>query len=89
MAHVGLDDVGKVPWWAEGKQEATLRQLVLRMIGETARHAGHADVVRELIDGVGGRFAGDSAFPSDADPQWWEEYTARIKRSASLADGAV
>lgn len=77
-----LDHVGTVAWWAEGRREATLRQIVLRMIGETARHAGHADIVRELLDGSGGRHPGDPSFPADADPSWWREYVARIRDSA-------
>jgi Protein of unknown function (DUF664) len=32
-----------------------LRFIVLHMIEETARHAGHLDVVRELLDGTTGR----------------------------------
>ncbi len=32
----------------------TLRWLVLHLIEETARHAGHADLLREAIDGVTG-----------------------------------
>jgi hypothetical protein len=77
-----LDHVGTVSWWKEGRREATLRQIVLRMIGETARHAGHADIVRELLDGSGGRFPGDASFPSDADASWWRAYVARIRDSA-------
>jgi hypothetical protein len=85
IAAVGLDDVGTVPWWPEGKREATLRQLVLRMIVETARHAGHADIARELIDGKGGRFAGDTSFPADAAPEWWQEYVAQVQKAADQA----
>ncbi|MFI5937821.1 DinB family protein [Actinoplanes sp. NPDC051494] len=33
----------------------TLRWVLAHMTGETARHAGHADILRELIDGVTGR----------------------------------
>jgi uncharacterized damage-inducible protein DinB len=33
----------------------TLRWILVHMIEETGRHAGHADIVRELIDGVVGR----------------------------------
>lgn len=33
----------------------TLRWLIAHMSGETVRHAGHADILRELIDGVTGR----------------------------------
>jgi uncharacterized damage-inducible protein DinB len=37
--------------WAEGKD---LRWVVLHLINETARHAGHADATRELLDGKTG-----------------------------------
>lgn len=33
----------------------TLRWVIAHMTSETARHAGHADILRELIDGVTGR----------------------------------
>jgi uncharacterized damage-inducible protein DinB len=38
-----------------GDEPRTLRWVLAHMTGETARHAGHADIVRELIDGVTGR----------------------------------
>ena len=37
--------------WAEGKQ---LRWVLVHLINETARHAGHADATRELLDGKTG-----------------------------------
>ncbi|HEY0578970.1 MAG TPA: DinB family protein [Pseudonocardia sp.] len=39
----------------------SLRWVLVHMIEETARHAGHLDIVRELIDGA----AGDHARPAD------------------------
>jgi uncharacterized damage-inducible protein DinB len=33
----------------------TLRWILAHLLEETARHAGHADILRELIDGVTGR----------------------------------
>lgn len=33
------------------RSKNSLRRIVVHMIEETARHAGHADIVRELIDG--------------------------------------
>jgi hypothetical protein len=39
----------EVEWLAE--QTTDLRRIILHMIEETARHAGHLDVARELIDG--------------------------------------
>jgi hypothetical protein len=37
------------------EEPRTLRWVLAHMTGETARHAGHADILRELIDGVTGR----------------------------------
>jgi hypothetical protein len=52
-----------VPWFPEG---ATVRWVLLHLIEETARHAGHADIIRESLDGAsagalmaGRRMAGD------------------------------
>jgi uncharacterized damage-inducible protein DinB len=49
-----LDDVGRHPDF--GVSAATLRWILLHMIEETARHAGHADAVRELLDGEKGYY---------------------------------
>lgn len=38
-----------------GDEPRTLRWVLAHMTSETVRHAGHADVLRELIDGVTGR----------------------------------
>jgi len=37
------------------EEPRTLRWVLAHMTGETVRHAGHADILRELIDGVTGR----------------------------------
>lgn len=50
----GLDDAGRNPDFRAG--QATLRWILLHMIEETARHAGHADAIRELIDGSRGYY---------------------------------
>jgi hypothetical protein len=38
-----------------GGQQVNLRWVLTHLVAETARHAGHADIVRELIDGTTGR----------------------------------
>ncbi len=38
----------------EGHDHRSLRWVVTHMIEETARHAGHADIIRELLDGSTG-----------------------------------
>jgi uncharacterized damage-inducible protein DinB len=47
---VGLDGLGK-SWDGE---TVSMRWVLVHMIEETARHAGHMDIVRELIDGATG-----------------------------------
>lgn len=45
-----LDDVVTTPWGAE----VNLRAILVHMVQETARHNGHADLMREAIDGTTG-----------------------------------
>jgi hypothetical protein len=52
VAAASLDDVAAIPHPVNGA--ANLRWIVTHMIEETARHAGHLDIIRELIDGTTG-----------------------------------
>jgi uncharacterized damage-inducible protein DinB len=79
-----LDALGHVPWWPKEHNEVTLHRILVHMTTETHRHAGHADIVRELIDGaVGHRQDNDNMPPADAIR--WEEYRARLERVAQEA----
>ncbi len=51
-----LDTVGRVWWWGDAR--VTLHHVVLHVIADTQRHAGHADILRELIDGAIGMLRG-------------------------------
>ena len=78
---LALDDIGHVSWWPEDHSEVTLHWILVHMIAETNRHAGHADIVRELIDGTAGlRQDNDNMAPGDAD--WWDGFRSRVERSA-------
>jgi uncharacterized damage-inducible protein DinB len=80
-----LDAIGRVPWWPEDRSEVTLHTILVHMIAETNRHAGHADIVRELIDGaVGLREDNDNMAPGDVD--WWQRYRSRVDLAAREAD---
>ncbi|GGL00347.1 hypothetical protein GCM10007382_20350 [Salinibacterium xinjiangense] len=48
---LGLDAPGLVPWWSEERRNVTLHTMLVHMVTETNRHCGHADILRELIDG--------------------------------------
>ena len=41
----------EAPWFPRGKRWSA-RRVVLHLIGETAQHSGHADILREAIDGA-------------------------------------
>jgi uncharacterized damage-inducible protein DinB len=51
VAGRSLDELAKAPW--DG-QPVNLRWILIHMIEEYARHCGHADLLRELLDGVTG-----------------------------------
>jgi hypothetical protein len=80
---LGLDAVGQVPWWGE----VTLHFLLVHMIAETHRHAGHADIGRELIDGRAGIRPDLINLPA-VDQAWWAEYCERLETIARQAGKA-
>ena len=79
-----LDAVGHVPWWPDERSEVTLQTIVVHMIAETNRHAGHADVVRELVDGTVGLRADNGNLP-EHDEAWWKAYRQRLEDVARAA----
>lgn len=81
-----LDAVGRVPWWPAGRDEVTLHRVLVHVATETDRHAGQADIVRELIDGSAGLTADRSNLPSD-DRAWWRAHHDRVERAAREAAG--
>jgi Protein of unknown function (DUF664) len=83
-----LDATGEVPWWPDERKQVTLHRVLVHMLAETHRHAGHADIVRELIDGsVGYRKGNDNMPPGDK--AWWEEYRRRLEQAARDAEQAA
>ncbi|RKE23489.1 DinB family protein [Streptomyces sp. TLI_171] len=78
-----LDAMGHVAWWGDNG-DATLQRIMLHMTAETNRHAGHADIVRELIDGKVGMRA-DSSNMDGGDEAWYQDYWNRLEASAKEA----
>jgi hypothetical protein len=76
IAALDLDTPGSVPHWPEDRRDTTLAVLLIRMVAETAQHAGHADIIRELIDGRGG--PDHDAF----DEATWQEYVGQVRAAA-------
>lgn len=56
---LALDAYGVVPWWPDERRHVTLHQILVHMLAERAHHLGHADILRELIDGTAGQRPGD------------------------------
>ena len=80
IATLGLDAPGSVPHWPEERRATTLGVLLIRMVGETAQHAGHADILRELIDGAAG------ARQDGGDDARWRSHLARVQAAADTFD---
>jgi uncharacterized damage-inducible protein DinB len=75
-----LDSPGRVPWWwPPERQQVTLQQIMVHVTVEIARHAGHADIVRELIDGAAGD--NDGNLP-DQTAQEWATYCSQLEEVA-------
>jgi uncharacterized damage-inducible protein DinB len=81
---LGLDGIGHVPWWPPEHREVTLNRILVHVIAESNRHAGQADIVRELLDGAAGFQAGDDNLPP-GDRAWWESYRNQVDRAAQEA----
>jgi Protein of unknown function (DUF664) len=77
IAELPLDGPATVSWWPEERRVTTFGHLLTRVVAETAQHAGHADVIRETIDGRGGRDHDDIG-----NAQWWDDYVGRIQAAA-------
>lgn len=79
-----LDAQGEVPWWPAERRVVTLHQMLVHMCVETAQHLGHADILRELIDGATGTGPDDpNMTPRTA--QEWAAHRARIEEAAQAA----
>jgi hypothetical protein len=83
IAALPLDAPGRVPWWT-GAGDVTLHRIIVHMIAETQRHAGHADIARELIDGSAGHRADSDNLPP-GDEAWWRDYRDRVEEAARSA----
>ena len=80
IAALDLDSPGQIPTRPYAK--VTLGEMLVHMVDETARHAGHMDIVRESIDGAAGRYAGDGNIDDAYD---WAAYRDRVEAGAREA----
>ncbi|RJQ79304.1 DinB family protein [Pseudonocardiaceae bacterium YIM PH 21723] len=78
-----LDAEGQVAWWPPERGPVTLHMILVHVATEVHRHAGHADIVRELIDGTAGLRAEVDNMPT-GDRSWWDDYRLRLQ---AIAEG--
>lgn len=82
ISALDLDAPGHVPWWP--RPSVTLHAILVHVLAETARHAGHADILREQLDGRSGMRPGNLN-QEPHDDQWWSDYRSRIEIAAESA----
>ena len=71
IAEFPLGHRGRVPWWPAGEDEVTV-------------HLGHADIVREQLDGAIGHREDVDNLP-DVDAEFWPSYVERVEAAARAA----
>ncbi|MBK5307044.1 MAG: DinB family protein [Frankiaceae bacterium] len=76
-----LDAPGHVPWWGPDQKGVTLQRIIVHVIYDLARHAGHADIMREAHDGAIGWQRKNTNIP---DGYGWPAYVAKL---TEIADG--
>jgi uncharacterized damage-inducible protein DinB len=79
IAALDLESPGRVPWWSDERAEVSLGQILVHVIAETAHHAGHADIVREMLIGTA---TNDPNLP-DWSSQRWATYRSTLEEIAN------
>ena len=74
-----LDAPGHVSWWRPGYQDVTLHQVILHVTVDLARHAGHADIMREQHDAATGWHRDSGGISDDYD---WPAYVNKLRTLA-------
>ncbi len=77
ITKLDLGAPGSVAHWDETDRQTTLGAMDIMMVWETAQHAGHADIIRELIDGTAGSDH-DEVFTEAG----WQDYLAQVQAAA-------
>ncbi|MFE4547644.1 DinB family protein [Streptomyces sp. NPDC056785] len=77
-----LDAPGHVPWWPEPHADTNLFAILVHVLGESNRHAGHADILREGLDGRTGMRA---EHERDIDEEARAASCAKIEQAARSA----
>jgi hypothetical protein len=76
-----VDAPGHVPWWP--RSDVKLFNILVHILSETNRHAGHADILREQLDGAVG--TGPETAAQEIDTAYWKSRYATIEQAAKAA----
>jgi hypothetical protein len=76
-----LDTIGHVAHW--GGQQVTLHEILVHKTADLQRHAGHADILREQLDGSVGLLPGHRNVPDATD---WPTHVQRLSAIADKFD---
>jgi hypothetical protein len=74
---LAVDSPGHVPWWP--RPDVMVFNVLVHVLTETSRHAGHADILREQLDGT------TSSANDRRDAAFWTARHAEIERAARAA----
>lgn len=77
-----LDAPGHVPWWPEPYPNTNLFAIMVHVLSESIRHTGHADILREGLDGRTGVRA---EHEQQIDEEARAAYCAKIEQAARSA----
>ena len=75
ISALAVDALGRVPWWP--RPDVLLFNVLVHLLAETSRHAGHADILREQLDGTTGDERG---------PAFWADRRAVVEEAAAAAE---
>ncbi len=76
---LALDATGHVAWWGDAR--VPLFNILVHLLAETSRHAGHADILREQLDGAVGTDA-ESMAVQQHDDAFWSARREQIEAAA-------
>jgi uncharacterized damage-inducible protein DinB len=79
ITQLELDAPGSVAHWEQHDRQTTLGAILIYMVWETAQHAGHADIIRELIDGTAG-----ADYNQILTERGWDDYVAQVQAGADM-----
>lgn len=74
-----LDAPGQVQWWQPEYRDVTLQRIIIHVTCDLARHAGHADIIREQHDAAIGLRRDSAGVPDGYD---WPAYVAKLTKLA-------